>query len=287
LQANLLQLTANYGFSSFLPKTLCYRSDGMNASFAQISVRLGLCLTLLGTLASRQANAQISGLFQSTPGTLATYEYLANGLQAEMLPVDVTLSFSNDNPTSMLSATIIKPIIGAEADGTPIFPIAAYFPMRVAGTSQDGQHFHGDLLGTQYLFDWQFVPTNDGGLLLNGRVYWAGGRYELTTIDNARFVPAVAGDYDRDGAVDAADYVVWRTNMGTSNALPNDPIGGTIGAAQYDQWRAHFGQTAGAGLALGPSTDSAIPEPASILMLVAGILMVLDLQAGRRAGRYR
>ena len=248
----------------------------MNVTLALNGVRFGLCLCLVGAMPPRETNAQLSGLFQSMPGNLAAYQYQANGIETVMLPVDLTLIFSNDNPASMLTATILKPIVGAQADGTPIYPIAAYFPMRVSGTSQNGEDFHGDLLGTQYLFDWQFVPTSDdGGLLLNGRVYWAGGRYELTTIDNARFVPAAAGDYDRDGAVDAADYVVWRTNLGTSNPLPNDPIGGTIGAAQYDQWRAHFGQTARAGLSIGPSTDSPVPEPAGILMLVAGILMVL------------
>ena len=41
-----------------------------------------------------------------------------------MVPVDLTLVFSNDNPTSMLTATILKSINGAQADGTPINPIA-------------------------------------------------------------------------------------------------------------------------------------------------------------------
>jgi hypothetical protein len=55
----------------------------------------------------------------------------------------------------------------------------------------------------------------------------------------------LVGDYNGNGIVDAADYIVWRKNQGTTHMLPNDSIGGTIGAAQYDQWRAHFGQTAG------------------------------------------
>jgi hypothetical protein len=31
------------------------------------------------------------------------------------------------------------------------------------------------------------------------------------------------------------------SNDGTTSALPNEPIGVTIGPAQYDQWRANFG----------------------------------------------
>ena len=185
-----------------------------------------------------------------------------------MLPVDITFIFSNDNPTSMLTATILKPIIGAHADGTPIYPIAAYFPMRVTGTSQNGQDFQGDFLGTQYVFDWQVEPANEGELLLNVRVYWAGGRIELTTINNAPLIPAVAGDYNRDGTVDAGDYVVWRNNEATTNPLPNDPIGGIVGLSHYNQWRTHFGQTAGSGTA----SNAAVPEPARALLLLMGLL---------------
>jgi len=41
-----------------------------------------------------------------------------------MLPVNLMLVFSNDNQTSMLTATILNPINGAQADGTPTDPIA-------------------------------------------------------------------------------------------------------------------------------------------------------------------
>jgi hypothetical protein len=75
------------------------------------------------------------------------------------------------------------------------------------------------------------------------------------------------GDYNGDGVVDAADYVVWRENLGTSNPLPNDAIGGVIGQAQYDQWRANFGATlsgGGSGTAIGARTN--VPEPSSIFL---------------------
>jgi hypothetical protein len=88
--------------------------------------------------------------------------------------------------------------------------------------------------------------------------------------------PGVVGDYNSNGSVDAADYVVWRDSMGTMNTLPNDPVGGTIGQGQYGNWRAHFG-----GMAPGASQIvAAVPEPHSIL-LVAAVVAGL---AGRRAG---
>jgi hypothetical protein len=55
-------------------------------------------------------------------------------------------------------------------------------------------------------------------------------------------LPELVGDYNDNDVVDAADYVVWRNNVGTSTELPNDSLDGTIGTAQYNQWRTHFGQ---------------------------------------------
>jgi probable HAF family extracellular repeat protein len=69
------------------------------------------------------------------------------------------------------------------------------------------------------------------------------------------------GDYNGNGVVDAADYVVWRKSGGT-------PIA-------YDAWRGHFGQTAGSGAAL-PSAEplwAPVPEPAASTMLLIGFLL--------------
>ncbi|MCI0332864.1 MAG: PEP-CTERM sorting domain-containing protein [Planctomycetes bacterium] len=78
----------------------------------------------------------------------------------------------------------------------------------------------------------------------------------------------IPGDYNNDGAVDAADYVVWRKNSGTGATLPNDPLGGTIDADQYNQWRANFGRTATGG---NGSAASAVPEPATAALLLLGL----------------
>ena len=59
------------------------------------------------------------------------------------------------------------------------------------------------------------------------------------------------GDYNQDGFVDAADYVVWRKTDGTQ--------------AGYDIWRANFGATLGVGS--GASARVAIPEPATLMLL--------------------
>lgn len=80
--------------------------------------------------------------------------------------------------------------------------------------------------------------------------------------------PGLVGDYNQDGKVDAADYVVWRNNLGSTNVLPNDSFGGVIGPAQYNQWRFHFGQSAGAGSELAVAV---VPEPTTAILLILSL----------------
>jgi hypothetical protein len=73
------------------------------------------------------------------------------------------------------------------------------------------------------------------------------------------------GDYNDNGKVDAADYVVWRKGLGSIYAQ-----------SDYDVWRAHFGQTDGS----AASQLSAVPEPITLMMLIVGLLpMVVNRAA--------
>jgi hypothetical protein len=88
------------------------------------------------------------------------------------------------------------------------------------------------------------------------------------------------GDFNNDGKVDAGDYVVWRKNSGTSNALPNDNgLGTPIGASHYTLWKNNYGRPPGSGdgnsLVLG-----ATPEPTTAILLLAAC-------AGLSLGRSR
>ena len=81
----------------------------------------------------------------------------------------------------------------------------------------------------------------------------------------------VAGDYDANGKVDVADYIVWRKNP--------DGFGGN--PAGYNTWRANFGKPSGSGAALGAS--SAVPEPCGMLWAVGGVGVLVLRRSNRRS----
>lgn len=80
----------------------------------------------------------------------------------------------------------------------------------------------------------------------------------------------LAGDYNNDGTVNAADYTVWRDNLGASIALDNETVTpGMVTAEDYTEWKSNFGATNGGGASQG---SAAVPEPTSLaLTLVAAM----------------
>jgi hypothetical protein len=89
-------------------------------------------------------------------------------------------------------------------------------------------------------------------------------------VDIVALTVGLPGDYNDDGSVDAADYVMWRKNVGApAGILPNDIDGGIIGPAQYATWRAYFGEPSGVGTAVAAnsSTNATVPEPSSLILL--------------------
>jgi hypothetical protein len=92
---------------------------------------------------------------------------------------------------------------------------------------------------------------------------------ELRIVASA--APGLTGDYNANGKVDAGDYVEWRKYVGTTHVLSNDPTGGTIGATQYNTWRANYGN-GGPGAGSGLGSGGAVPEPASLCLAFIGAI---------------
>jgi hypothetical protein len=82
------------------------------------------------------------------------------------------------------------------------------------------------------------------------------------------------GDFNRDGTVDAADYLVWRKSLNQSVTRGTGADGdanGIVQQADFNIWRANFGATTGGGsVAL-----ATVPEPsAAALVFVALIALI-------------
>jgi hypothetical protein len=95
--------------------------------------------------------------------------------------------------------------------------------------------------------------------------------------------PGVPGDYDKNGAVDAADYVMWRITMGQSVAAFTGADGdgsGTIDQADYEFWRARFGDQLPGAADLLP-----VPEATTGALLFASAICLAS--RSRRAASAR
>jgi hypothetical protein len=101
--------------------------------------------------------------------------------------------------------------------------------------------------------------------------------------------PPLVGDYNQNGTVDAADYVLWRhtlTQMVTPSSGADGNGNGTIDDGDYGIWRANFGNTAGSGAAA--HVTAIIPEPATLaLFILAGAACCLRRRRATRIAAAR
>lgn len=131
----------------------------------------------------------------------------------------------------------------------------------------------GSINGT---FDDEILPQLNGGLKWD--INYAAQSVSLN-------VGGVLGDYNLDGTVDSADYVVWRKLLDTNTIVADGSGNGTVDQADYDIWRNHIGQVASSGSGAGTSTSlpANVPEPSTVILAV--LFMGLSLMAQRRKRR--
>ncbi len=166
--------------------------------------------------------------------------------------------------TYRMSATDVTPGGGGSIGVQHFFQTASAtvdYNYQVAGVSQlpvDGQ-FYDLVIPINAVADLRNVQTMGVNL-------FAHPNDVIINVDNIRYeLVNVPGDYNGNGLVDAADYVLWRKGGPLQNEVDTP---GTVNAADYTAWRARFGNsTAASGLG---DAGMSVPEPSiTVLMLFA------------------
>jgi hypothetical protein len=145
-------------------------------------------------------------------------------------------------------------------------------PVQLGGalelTFADDVNLASQLGRTLRIFDWTGVSPI-GQFELTSPYSWDATKlYTTGEVTLLALSASIAGDFNQDGTVDAADYVVWRNGLGT-----------TYTQADYDVWRANFGAGSagiaaggGAGVASTEPLSVAVPEPATLVITVLALL---------------
>ena len=126
--------------------------------------------------------------------------------------------------------------------------------------------------GTDGMFDDFDLPGLADGLA------WAILPGDATTFLAVVEAVGLAGDYNDDGVVDAADYTVWRDHFG-GTALPFNETAslGSVDNEDYDAWKANFGATDGE----GAGSSTAVPEPSTAILMLSAMTFLI-----RRSSRF-
>ena len=92
--------------------------------------------------------------------------------------------------------------------------------------------------------------------------------YDVFLVKATFITSSDSGDYNQDGVVDAADYVVWHNSLGQSGIglVADGNRNNKIDNGDYDVWLAHFGQSIGSGA--GSNANFIVPEPATIVLFM-------------------
>lgn len=227
-------------------------------------------------------NGHIAGNSENEPNTLPGYVKGVGTLDNVVITGTDAPGFS---PASVVRGSVAyNGTLEIEIRGTASSEFDQINHILSAGVAQLGGDLEVALLG-------DFMPSLDdafeiitaiGGVsgtfttladelpALSAGLKWAID-YGTNNVVLSVIAAGVPGDYNQDGTVNAADYTVWRNYLGSGTALANDDTAG-VGPDDYDRWKMHFGESAGAGS--GSLSDSvAVPEPAGLVWLLGTLIL--------------
>jgi hypothetical protein len=186
------------------------------------------------------------------PGPFQTAEYIFNQSLGANQAISITLAY--DRPVFCTCETSYN-----EGDQffTLDFPNLDIYLEKLDGTVVASST--STELTVEHIFT-DAIPAGQYKVVVKWESGFGGdpGRYALAWWYGPQ--PGLAGDYNRNGTVDSADYVLWRKDAASYGG---DPGG-------YDTWQANYGATSGSGRGSGITS---VPEPSTLLLLAIAICL--------------
>jgi hypothetical protein len=189
------------------------------------------------------------------------------GMQAFSIATATVAGLGHSPAHATLGCHPVDSFCAATSDGSPAWLVGSVSFKTLASTGSaqvflrigaNGMNYQGDATQVPAVtFGVNGItpsPIYDARVVAQRGVTLSGDEPDATI----SAIAALAGDFNGDAVVDAADYVVWRNGLGT-----------VFMASDYDVWRMNFGDTAGSGAAMSFALSSAVPEPTSIVILIA------------------
>jgi hypothetical protein len=183
-----------------------------------------------------------------------------NGLDSELTLESATFTVQGNltlNPGTTLKLDIFDPSSADLLDVDGAFTAGGTLSVTLvpgAPAPQPGDAFDIlDFTSASGVFSAINLPTLLAGLAWNTNSLLSDGVLRV----------GLAGDFNNDGNVDTADYVLLSKTGGTE--------------AQFNAWRTNFGRTMGSG-----SESQSVPEPTSAVFIVLGAVGIAPLVRKRR-----
>lgn len=250
-----------------------------NASSAADITNNGLKVVGSGCTNNNCGGATPTGQSQAFIGTVGNLNLTALGVlpvnDISVRPSSKATAIAGDGTTVIGWSTTD---VGILQNGSPIDVTTRtafiWDPVLTSGTMMNLKTYLTNSQGLgAALTGWTLKEASaisDDGKVIVGTGVDPQGNYEAyRVVINSSLVNN--GDYNGNHIVDAADYTVWRDALGKSVVPGSGADGnnnGVIDSGDYTFWKSRFGMLVGSGAGSSPAT---VPEPASWLMLLAGV----------------
>lgn len=249
-----------------------YHTFGNNGSTYNDAINVGNTISLNG-VTSFTTQTVLNALENATdhlpvvadyqlPAVLGTSVATIPSILIEGETFDLDVSIFNDaNVLATIGADELDYSISISGD------ISSLDALSGMDQALGGSNLH------EFLFDTSTVGMKTAEISISSSSQSAANNMVTIPISFEVVAAGIDGDFNNDGTVDAADYTVWRDNLGSpdESLISNNGNGvNGVDPGDYGFWFINYGNTASS-----TSSATAIPEPTSGLLLGSMILGIV------------